>query len=322
MKRVLVTGASGFIGRHALAPLIERGFEVYAVRRDGTEPEPAIAGCTWRHADLLDLTAIRPLIQEAQPTHLLHFAWNAVPGQYWTTLDNFAWVQASIELLRRFQEAGGQRVVMAGTCAEYDWAYGYCSEGVTPTAPTTTYGTCKLALQRMLDAYAAQTDLSSAWGRIFFLYGPHEHPARLVSSVARALLQGEPARTSRGTQLRDFLHVQDVADAFVALLDSGVEGPVNIASGRPVTLEEVICKIADLAGRRDLVQLGALSTPPHDPPLLCADIRRLSCDVGWSPQYDLDGGLEQTVRWWRSGLSSDVLIYANGRTDERSGNAR
>ncbi len=303
MKRVLVTGASGFIGRHALAPLIERGFEVHAVRRDGTELEPAIAGCTWRHADLLDLTAIRPLIQEAQPTHLLHFAWNAVPGQYWTTLDNFAWVQASLELLRRFQEAGGQRVVMAGTCAEYDWAYGYCSEGITPTAPTTTYGTCKLALQRMLDAYAKQADLSSAWGRIFFLYGPHEHPARLVSSVARALLQGEPARTSRGTQLRDFLHVRDVADAFVALLDSSVEGPVNIGSGQPVMVKDVIDTIAAELHRQDLVRLGAITSAANDPPLLCANVDRLSTEVGWSPAYTLHDGLRHTISWWRQQLA-------------------
>jgi len=300
VKRVLVTGASGFIGRHALAPLIERGFEVHAVRRDGAEP--AIAGCTWRHADLLDLTAIRPLMQDVRPTHLLHFAWNAVPGQYWTTLDNFAWVQASLELLRHFQAVGGQRVVMAGTCAEYDWAYGYCSEGVTPTAPTTTYGTCKLALQRMLDAYATQADLSSAWGRIFFLHGPHEHPSRLVSSVIRSLLQGESARCSMGTQIRDFLHVQDVADAFVALLESDVVGPINIGSGQPIALKEVIYKIAQRIGRPELVRLGAIPTSPTDPRLLCADVHRLSHEVGWMPAYDLDRGLDDTIRWWRGQL--------------------
>lgn len=281
MKRVLVTGARGFIGRHALAPLIERGFEVHAVRRNGGNGvEPAIAGCTWHHANLLDLTAIRPLIQDVRPTHLLHFAWNAVPGQYWTTLDNVAWVQASLELLRHFQEGGGQRVVMAGTCAEYDWSYGYCSEAVTPMAPTTMYGTCKLALQRMLAAYAAQASLSSAWGRIFFLYGPYEHPARLVSSVIRSLLHDEPARTSHGAQLRDFLHVGDVAGAFVALLDSSVEGPVNIGSGQPVAVKDVIDTIAAELHRQNLVRLGAIASAPNDPPLLCANVDRLSREVG------------------------------------------
>src|SRR2546423_13493112 len=168
MKRVLVTGATGFIGRHVLGPLVERGFDVHAVTHRA--PLSARSGCRWHVSDLLDTAQIVPLIKAVQPTHLLHLAWYSVPGQYWTALENFAWVQASLELLRRFHEAGGVRVVMAGTCAEYDWAYGYCSERTTPTQPHTLYGTCKLALQAMLDTYARQSGLSSAWGRIFFLY--------------------------------------------------------------------------------------------------------------------------------------------------------
>ncbi len=135
--------------------------------------------------------------------------------------------------MRAFRAAGGTRVVTAGSCLEYDWNYGYCSEVATPLRAAHAL--------RHLQARAAAADVgaddaarwfTSAWGRIFFLYGPHEHPDRLVASVIRSLLAGEPARTSHGNQVRDYLYAGDVADAFVALLESDVTGPINIASGR------------------------------------------------------------------------------------------
>src|SRR6202790_4494362 len=107
-------------------------------------------------------------------------------------------------------------------------------ENSTPLLPTTLYGTSKHALERMLHSSSQQMGFSSAWGRIFFLYGPHEEPSRLVAYVVQSLLRAEPALCSDGNQVLDFVHVEDVASAFVALLESKVEGPVNIASGRAV----------------------------------------------------------------------------------------
>jgi nucleoside-diphosphate-sugar epimerase len=142
--------------------------------------------------------------------------------------------------------------------------------------------------------------VSSAWGRIFFLYGAHEHPQRLVSSVVNHLLKGERAPCSHGMQLRDFLYVQDVADAFVALLGSEVRGAVNIASGQAVTLKEVVGKIADTLEGNTLVDFGAVPVSPTEPPLLVAEVKRLSGEVGWQPKFTLDEGLEQTIEWWRA----------------------
>jgi nucleoside-diphosphate-sugar epimerase len=153
----------------------------------------------------------------------------------------------------------------------------------------------------MVDAFCKQTGLSYAWGRIFFLYGPHEHPDRLVSSVIRSLLQGEPARCSHGNQIRDFLHVEDVAHAFVTLLDSDMEGAVNIGRGTSATIREVVEIIGDQLHGKQLIQLGALPAPPNDPPVLIADTHRLN-SLGWRPKYDLESGLEQTIAWWKTNL--------------------
>lgn len=295
MKRILLTGATGFIGRHCLPILSARGYEVHAVSKRGSLD--GSSDIHWHKVDLLNSLQLQDLVAEVAPSHLLHFAWYTVPGKYWTSLENIRWVRSSLELLQAFAENGGKRAVMAGTCAEYDWRYGYCSEKLTPLAPTTLYGTCKHSLQIMLDSLSKQTGLRSAWGRIFFLYGPYEHQDRLVSSVIRSLLIDERAHCSQGDQIRDFLYVKDVADAFVALMESGVEGPINIGSGRPVTLKNIIQEISEKIIDRDHIEFGAVPVSSDDPPLLVADARRLSKEVNWSPKYSLDQGLDETIVW-------------------------
>jgi nucleoside-diphosphate-sugar epimerase len=165
-------------------------------------------------------------------------------------------------------------------------------------APTTYYGVCKDATRRVVEGLAERADLSLAWGRIFFLYGPREDPRRLVASVARALVAGERAPTSAGTQRRDFLHVDDVAGAFAALLHGDVGGAVNIASGEAVTVRSIAEQLAASAGRPDLLEVGALPDRAGDPRLIVADVGRLRGEVGFRPSFSLVDGLAATVSWW------------------------
>src|SRR5271154_1191044 len=124
MKRVLVTGASGFTGSHTPSILQNRGYEVHATwlknRRE-------IDGVEWHRADLRDPAAIGNLIREVRPTHLLHLAWHAVPRDYRESLENLKWCQAGMTLLAEFVKHGGARAVFAGSCFEYDLRYGFCS---------------------------------------------------------------------------------------------------------------------------------------------------------------------------------------------------
>jgi nucleoside-diphosphate-sugar epimerase len=287
VKRVLVTGATGFIGRQTGGSLRQRGFEVHAVgRSQGT--------------DLLTPGAPAAAVAAIRPTHLLHLAWYAEHGKFWTSTENLRWVAASLELLQSFAEHGGERAVIAGTCAEYEWGReGPYIEQRTPLRPATLYGAAKRGLHEVASAYAAQAGLSLAWGRVFFCFGPHEAPARLVPSISRALLAGREAPVTHATQVRDFLAVEELGDAFAALLDSVVQGPVNLASGRPITLRELIDAIARATGRPELVRFGAVDASPDEPAELFADVTRLRDEVGWRPREPLVAGVARAVQWWR-----------------------
>ena len=307
MKKVLLTGAAGFVGRHTIPLMIESGYEVHAVDYIDQPPFKQEPCFFWHQCNLLNTDQQKRLLAEVKPTHLLHFAWYTVPGKYWTSLENLRWVQASLELAMNFIDEGGKRAVLAGTCAEYDWSYGYCSEDVTPTRPSTLYGTCKHSLQEMLRYLSQQTGLSSAWGRIFFLYGPYEAKIRLVPSIITSLLQDRSVRCTHGNQIRDFLHVEDIASAFVSLLNSNVEGPINIALGQPVALKTVIYTIADLLGKRHLVELGVLPAPEGEPPFVVADVRKLNQQVDWKPKITLEAGLKSDIQWWEQNLEGNKL---------------
>ncbi len=294
MKRVLVTGASGFIGRPALQHLVSHGYDIHAVGRHEVDFQHA----TFHRADLLSPGAAASLIADVRPTHLLHLAWYVEPGKFWTAIDNLAWVAASLELFRSFVEGGGQRATFAGSCAEYEWGGATFSETATPSRPRSLYGTAKNALREVVEAAGRELEVSVAWGRVFFLYGPNEPPGRLVSSSIRAILRGIPLDVGCLTHERDYLHVDDVAGALVALLDSAATGIVNIASGRPVSIRAIVATIARLAGTVE-PQMLARANSKEEPERIAAKVERLTTEVGFSPRYDLDAGLAATLEWWR-----------------------
>ncbi len=344
-RRVLVTGAGGFIGRRSVAPLQAAGFEVHAVRspggedgalagalagaragahagarvaerggaRAGARAAPFPAGVLIHRADLLDARAIDALIRAVQPSHLLHFAWIATPGEYWRSAENYRWLAAGTHLLKAFHRGGGVRAVMAGSCAEYDWSKaGVCHERSTPLAGgrnpshASPYAECKIAMSRVLEQFGHAHRLSTAWGRIFFQFGPGEDPRRLVSSVIIDLLCGREAACTQGTQIRSFLHVDDVGAAFAALLGTNIEGAVNVGSAEAIAIADLLGRIGDRIGRRDLIKLGARAMPPAEPPLLVPDIGRLRAEVGFEPRWTVDTGLDDTIHWWRGALADRV----------------
>ncbi len=308
MSRVLLTGAGGFLGSRALVALLDGGHEVHAVGR-GELQDDALAliereagrggRLVWHRTDLTDALAAQALAREVGAESLLHMAWYVEHGRYWQASENLDWVEATLRLLRAFAEAGGRRAVLAGTCAEYSWTLDRYSEASAPLEPATLYGVAKDATRRVAERFAANAGIELAWGRIFTPYGPGEALARLLPSVIVSLLAGEPASAPDGDQVRDLMYVDDVGGAFAAILDSDVQGAVNVASGRATSIRELISLAAEAVGRPELLRWGALPKREGEPPVLVGEVRRLREEVGFQASVDLPEGIERTVAAWR-----------------------
>lgn len=300
--RILVTGAAGFIGSHVARTLIQEGNTVYAVVREGTRKERLMDIIDRIHVvpvDLRDAAVVRSLISDIRPECAIHMAWYAVPGKYWMATDNLNCVAMTLSLAQALAEAGCRRLVAAGTCAEYDWRYGFLSEAATPCEPHTLYGIAKHGSRLMLEEFCRLSRMEFAWTRFFYVYGPGEQKERLVPSVVLSLLDDGIAKCTHGEQIRDFLHVEDAASAVCAVANSALTGPVNIGSGQPVRLRKLVETISQSLRCSGSVEFGVLSADPTEPPCLVADVRRLREGTSWEPHFTLNAGIENTVSWWQ-----------------------
>lgn len=297
-KTVLITGATGFIGRHCVPAALKSGFEVHAVSSRG-RPGNAPAKVIWHQTDLLDPDAVGRTVGGVKPSHLLHLAWIAKPGVFWTSEENLRWLASGIALFHSFFEYGGERALGVGTCAEYAWTEEDCQEDATPLRPDTIYGRCKLAASLALDAAAAVSGKSAAWARLFFPYGPGEPPERFIPSVIRGLLNGERVRCTHGRQLRDFIFVEDVASALLTILASGASGAFNVGTGRALSLRDVVSVICGRLGKAELVEFGSRSAPAGEPERVIANVTRMRNELGWQPSYSIEAGIDHAIAAWR-----------------------
>jgi nucleoside-diphosphate-sugar epimerase len=307
--KVLLTGAAGFVGSHVARLLVREGCDVHALVRPGSSLF-RIGDVQSRlqliQGDLLRLDDLVPALAAIKPEICVHLGWCAKPGEYLHSPENVDLMAGTIRLAARLAALGCRRFVGVGTCFEYDTRAGYLGEE-TPLKPAFLYSAAKAGTFMALHNLSLG-EMTFAWARLFYLYGPFENEARLVPSVLCALLRGQAAKCTGGEQIRDFLHVEDVAAALWAIVRSPAVGALNVGSGSPVSVADIVTSIGDLAGRRDLVELGALPYAAGDPMFVCADTRRLREATAWRPKIGLRDGLERMVDWWRvrvpSGASS------------------
>lgn len=294
--KVLVTGATGFIGRHAVDALARRNFEVHALCH--VHPGDSTAAM-WHQADLLVPGAARAICREIRPSHLLHFAWYAAHGSFWESDANTLWLEASSELVSAFLESGGERIVGIGSCAEYARSDFPCSELHTPLTPVTLYGRAKNELRSRIANVVERYGAGYAWARIFHLFGPGEHSERLVPALIHAARTRTSVDCTDGDQLRDFLYAADVADACASITAAAVDGPINVGSGRYTRLRELVALVENATGVRGFARLGARSSRPGDPAVLVPAVARLHQEVRWTPPATLEERLREMAQLWQ-----------------------
>lgn len=303
-KRVLITGGTGFIGRKIVAELIKRGYIVHSIIHSSLLPETE--GLVQHKISLADTNKVKEFLAKNKFENFIHFAWYVDKGCHNSDL-NLDWTITTLNLLKEFTANGGKKFLGAGTVSEYEYKYGYFLEDETPTNPQTLYGECKNSVYKISKTFCKKYDIEFKWARIFNVYGENERPQRLMPSVINSCLKGEDVKVSTCTKFQDYLYVEDMARGIVDLFESNVQGAVNICSGKPVQLRYIVKKIAELTNFKGKILWGAI--PAYfDEPVVVGNNSKLRDEVGFTPKYSLDEGLERTINWWKSQNSEEENV--------------
>ncbi len=267
-KKILITGATGFVGRQIVRSLRSKNVDIVPVVRQGKEslvqglpnvdrvvstPDLFSESETWWSCQCEDIDII------------IHAAWYVEPGKYLQSPKNLDCLLGSLNLAKGSAKAGVHRFVGIGTCFEYELSVGLLSVD-TKLNPSTPYAGAKTALFIALSQWTPSESIEFAWCRLFYLYGEGEDKRRLIPYLRSKLQTGEEAQLTSGKQIRDFLDVADAGNMICEVALGRQEGPINICSGIPITVRQLAEKIADEYGRRDLLKFGTRKDNLVDPP--------------------------------------------------------
>lgn len=287
-RSVLVTGATGFVGAHALDRAGAHGFEAVAAR-----------------GDLRDAENAERLVLETAPSAVLHLASaRARAGD-----DVWSWLADDVRMGGNILSAVASHaphapVLVPGSAAQYGLAGPEPVSEAAPVAPVSTYGAVKSVLEAAWTARALRGDVRVIWARSFNHLGPGQGLEAPVPSWARQVAEAERAgagtlRTGRLDVVRDFLDVRDVADAYLELVARPVEGAVNVCSGAGVRLGGIADSILRMSAAAISIEEDPGLERPVDPPSVVGDPARLFELTGWRPSIDLETSLRDVLDEWR-----------------------
>ena len=288
-KKVLVTGATGLIGKELIKPLKEAGFDIYGITIDENNPENYV---NWIKGSLFDDDFLKSTFDKIKPEYLLNMAW-CTTGDYLSSNMNYDFLKAGINLLKYFKDNGGKRAVFAGTCFEYKFKNQPLKENDELESEKTVYTFCKNKLHEIAQYFCERNDISFGWGRIFYVYGRGENKNRLTGMVIDKLSKNEKVIIKSGNLLKDYMYSKDIAGAFVKFLDSDVKGSVNICTGKPVSIRDFVLEIARAMNKENLIIFK--DEPSNQPPLIVGDNTRLIKEVGYKQSYTLNEAIEEIL---------------------------
>jgi nucleoside-diphosphate-sugar epimerase len=284
--RALVTGATGFVGRHVVQALLARGCAVTALCRDAAKA----AALPWHgQAELVlgDIASLTPAQLDHLAGHerILHLAWEGLPN-YRAETQVAEVLPRHLRFLTQLVQRGARHLLVTGTCLEYGLVEGALAEDL-PCAPVTAYGQAKDGLRRALVPVCAAHGARLVWARLFYMHGPGQSEKSLLSQLDRAISVGAASfNMSGGEQLRDYLPVKEAADMLVRLaMQDTVTGAVNCASGTPVSVRALVEEHLRLRKASMVLNLGHYPYPDYEPMRFWADTTKLAAALAASRDH-------------------------------------
>lgn len=301
-KRILVTGARGFIGGHLCRHLLAAGAEVHGVsRRPANETTSEAPGLRWWQADLADRAAVSRLFAALRPALVFHLASKVAGARDLAlvapTFD--ANLASTVHLLGAAAEMGCERLILTGSLEEP------ASSGAA-AVPSSPYAAAKAAASAYGRMFHALYDTPVVLARLFMVYGPAQPDHRkLVPYVTLSLLRGEAPQLSSGTRAVDWIYVEDVVAGLLAIAAAGPQlhgQQVDVGSGSLVTVRGVVERLAAIIDPTIPLGFGDLGDRPREQ-VRRADVEQTAAQIGWRPQTSLAAGLRATVDWYRHAVS-------------------
>lgn len=288
-KKVLLTGATGLIGKELIAPLKQNGFEIYAITTQNIQKD----NVNWLKGDIFDELSIKNVVSEVKPEYLLNLAW-VTTGDYLNSELNYKFFDAGKKLLQCFRDQGGKRALFAGTCFEYKFSDNPLREEDELDFLKTKYTLYKHRLHEYAEDFCRNNDISYGYGRIFYVYGKDEHKNRLTARVVNSLKNNQKISINNANLIRDYVYNRDVAGALVKFLMTNVQGVVNICTGKGISIKEYVSMIGRIMNKEDLITFIE-DTDLTLPAIIIGNNERLINQVGYVFENDLEFNLKEIL---------------------------
>lgn len=288
-KKILLTGATGLIGKELIKPLLENDYEIFAISRKPCKNENTV---TWLSGDLFDTQFIKHCCKKARADILIHLAWK-VTGDYANSNENFSFLASSISLLQEFQQNGGKQVFFCGSYFEYDFSQTVITEQSKLAPEKMAYTFCKNELRKIAEKFCRQNAVNFCYGRIFNVFGHNEDKKRLTRQILDNLFTDKEVIIKSGPLQKDYMYSKEIASAITAVLKSNIQGTINICTGKPIAIKDIALTIARKLHKEHLVKFQ--DDFGNQPLCIYGDNTKLLTETEYKPQYSFEQAIDEII---------------------------